>query len=101
KRAPGDSVPVTSIEPAAVRAGAPPQPPADSLVALALATHPRLAARRAAVDAATHTIQVERLGARPDFTLSLRYGYQIGRASCRERGTTGVVACAVCEYMPS
>src|SRR5437870_4088787 len=75
-RAPGDSVPVTWIDPVALRAGAPPQPPADSLVALALATHPRLAARRAAVDAATHTIQVERLGARPDFTLSLRYGYR-------------------------
>src|SRR5207245_6983747 len=73
-----------SIDPSALRAGAPPQPPADSLVALALATHPRLAARRAAVDAATRTIQVERLGARPDFTLSLRY--EIGRASGRERG---------------
>src|SRR3989442_10081811 len=75
-RAPGDSVPVTSIDPAALRAGAGPQLPADSLVALALATHPRLAAGRAAVDAATRTIQVERLGARPDFTLTLRYGYR-------------------------
>src|SRR5437660_7291984 len=75
-RAPGDSVPVTSIDAAALRAGAAPQPPADSLVALALASHPRLAARRAAVDAATRTIQVERLGARPDFTLTLRYGYR-------------------------
>jgi outer membrane protein, heavy metal efflux system len=74
--APGDSVPGTPIDPAAVRAGAAPQPAADSLVALALATHPRLAARRAAVDAATRTIQVERLGARPDFTLTLRYGYR-------------------------
>src|SRR6266511_4307183 len=99
-RAPGDSVSVTSIDLAALRVGAARQPPADSLVALALATHPRLAARRAAVDAATRTIQVERLGARPDFTLSARYGYrpvafrfnfpdffsafEIGRASCRE-----------------
>src|SRR6266496_3546771 len=74
-RAPGDSVPVGSIEPAALRVRAAPQP-TDSLVALALATHPRLAARRAAVDAATRTIQVERLGARPDFTLTLRYGYR-------------------------
>jgi len=41
-----------------------------------LAAHPRLAARRAAVDAATRSIQVERLGARPDFTLTLRYGYR-------------------------
>src|SRR6059058_5815221 len=74
-RAPGDSVPVGSIEPAALRVRAAPQP-TDSLVALALATHPRLAVRRAAVDAATRTIQVERLGARPDFTLTLRYGYR-------------------------
>src|SRR5216110_1745068 len=52
-RAPGDSVPVTPIDLDALRAGAAPQLPVDSLVALALATHPRLAARRAAVDAAT------------------------------------------------
>src|SRR5260370_14965246 len=58
-RAPGDPVPVISIDPAALRAGAAPQPPADSLVALALAAHPRLAARRAAVDAATRSIPVE------------------------------------------
>src|SRR6266508_1542120 len=75
-RAPGDSVPVTAIDPTALGAGAAPQPPADSLVALALATHPRLAIGRAAVDAATRAIQVERLGARPDFTLTLRYGYR-------------------------
>jgi outer membrane protein TolC len=75
-RAPGDSVPATPLEVAATRAGATSLPPADSLVALALATHPRLAARRAAVDAATRTIQVERLGARPDFTLTARYGYR-------------------------
>src|SRR5881296_1459106 len=56
-RGPGDSVPVTSIDLAALRAGAAPQPSADSLVAQALATHPRLAAR-------------------PDFTLTLRYGYR-------------------------
>src|SRR5438094_4103618 len=75
-RAPGDSVPVTPIDPAALSAGVAPQPSADSLMTLALATHPRLAVRRAAVDAATRTIQVERLGARPDFTLSARYGYR-------------------------
>src|SRR5207249_8820961 len=73
-RAPGDSVPVTSIDLAALRAGAAPQPSADSLMTLALATHPRLAIGRAAVEAATRTIQVERLGARPDFTLGVRYG---------------------------
>src|SRR5260221_330832 len=75
-RAPRDTVAVTPIDPAAVRVGVTSEPPADSLVALALATHPRPAPRRAAVDAATHTIQVERLGARPDFTLTLRYGYR-------------------------
>jgi len=75
-RLPSDSVPVAAIDPAALRVGALPQPPGDSLVALALASHPRLAARRAAVEAATRTIQVERLGARPDFTLTVRYGYR-------------------------
>jgi outer membrane protein TolC len=75
-RAPGDTVTVTPLDPAAVRAGVTSEPPTDSLVALALAAHPRLAARRAAIDAATRTIQVERLGARPDFTLTLRYGYR-------------------------
>src|SRR6266705_3794993 len=75
-RAPGDSVAVVPIDPAAVRARAAPELPTDSLVALALATHPRLAVGRAAVDAATRAIQVERLGARPDFTLSARYGYR-------------------------
>src|SRR5881398_3816466 len=35
-RTPEDSVPVTSMDPAALRSGAAPQPPADSLVALAL-----------------------------------------------------------------
>jgi len=73
-RAPGDTVTVTPIDPAAVRARVASGPPADSVLALALATHPRLAIRRAAVDAATRTIQVERLGARPDFTFGVRYG---------------------------
>jgi outer membrane protein, heavy metal efflux system len=75
-RAPEDSVAVVSIDPSAVRAGAAPQPRTDSLMALALAAHPRLAMGRAAVDAATRSIQVERLGARPDFTLTVRYGYR-------------------------
>src|SRR3989449_2522796 len=73
-RAPGDSVVLGSIDPSAVRAGAAPRPPTDSLVALALATHPGLAARRAAVGAATRSIQVERPGARPAFLLTLRPG---------------------------
>src|SRR5712691_11618734 len=75
-RRPGDSLAMAPIDPAAVRAASAPPPPSDSLVTLAVASHPRLAARRAAVDAATRTIQVERLGARPNFTLTLRYGYR-------------------------
>src|SRR6266508_50166 len=75
-RAPEDSAEVSPIDPSVVRAGIRSEAPTDSLVALALATHPRLAIGRAAVDAATRAIQVERLGARPDFTLTLRYGYR-------------------------
>jgi len=75
-RPPMDSVAITPVDPAAVRAAAATEPPGDTLVALALAAHPRLAARRAALDEAARTIQVERLGARPDFTLTLRYGYR-------------------------
>src|SRR5881396_2585836 len=75
-RLPGDSLAIAPIDAVPVRAAAAALPPTDSLVAVALATHPRLSARRTAVDGATRTIQVERLGARPDFTLTLRYGYR-------------------------
>src|SRR2546422_445320 len=75
-RTPGDSLGIVPMDPAQVRAGISPLPPSDSLVALALAAHPRLAVRRAAIEQATRTIQVERLGARPDFTLTARYGYR-------------------------
>src|SRR3989440_8656680 len=75
-RAPGDSVPVTWIDPVALRAGAPPQPPAGSLVALAPATPPRPPARRPAADAATPPLQVAGLGARPDFAPSRRSAYR-------------------------
>ncbi len=75
-RTPGDSLGIVPMDPAQVRAGISPLPPSDSLVALALAAQPRLAGRRAAVEQATRTIQVERLGARPDFTLTARYGYR-------------------------
>src|SRR5258708_32727855 len=60
-RAPEDTVTVVPIDPAAVRTGVSPLPPSDSLVALALAAHPRLAARQAAGAQATRTLQVERL----------------------------------------
>lgn len=36
--------------------------------------HPRLAARQAEVDAAERTVRVEQLGARPDFSITTRYG---------------------------
>lgn len=72
----GDSVSVTRLDPAAVRATVAAVPSSDSLVSAALAAHPRLAARRAAVEQATRTIQVERLGGRPDFTFTVRYGYR-------------------------
>src|SRR3989442_2587053 len=75
-RLPGDSLAIAPIDAVPVRAAVAALPPTDSLVAVALATHPRLSARRTAVDGATRTIQVERLGARPDFTLTLRYGYR-------------------------
>src|SRR5216683_5231797 len=41
-RTPGDSLGVAPMDPAQVRAGISPLPPSDSLVARALATHPRL-----------------------------------------------------------
>lgn len=39
-----------------------------------LPAHPRLAARRAALDAAEHRVRVEQLGGRPDFSITTRYG---------------------------
>jgi outer membrane protein TolC len=42
---------------------------ADSLL-----EHPRLAARRAEIEAAERMVRVEQLGARPDFTIMARYG---------------------------
>ena len=74
-RQPGDSLVVAPLDPAETRAGVPFLDTAES-VAAAEATHPRLAAQQAAVDQATREIQIQRLGARPDFTLTLRYGYR-------------------------
>jgi cobalt-zinc-cadmium efflux system outer membrane protein len=39
-----------------------------------LPLHPRLVARRAALEAAERTVRVEELGGRPDFTITTRYG---------------------------
>ena len=36
--------------------------------------HPRLVARQAALEAAERTVRVEQLGARPDFSITTRYG---------------------------
>ncbi len=48
--------------------------PADSLGPDSLPEHPRLAARRAEIEAAEQTVRVEQLGARPDFTFMTQYG---------------------------
>jgi outer membrane protein TolC len=48
--------------------------PGDVLTPDSLPAHPRLAARRAAVEAAERTIRVEQLGARPVFNITSRYG---------------------------
>lgn len=71
-----DSVAVLALDTAEIPAHLAPLSPAESLVTAALAAHPRLAARHAAVDQAGRTIRLEQLGARPDFALSLRYGYR-------------------------
>jgi outer membrane protein, heavy metal efflux system len=39
-----------------------------------LPAHPRLLARQAALEAAERSVRVEQLGARPDFTITTRYG---------------------------
>jgi outer membrane protein, heavy metal efflux system len=44
------------------------------LTADSLPEHPRLTARRAAVEAAERTVRVEQLGGRPDFSITTRYG---------------------------
>ena len=71
-----ESLAVAPLDPDSLRAQLRALPPNDSLVASALAQHPRLAAGRAAVEQAARSIQVERLGARPDVSLSVRYGYR-------------------------
>lgn len=71
-----DSVPVRPLDVSALRAGAAPLAPQDSLIAVAVRTHPRLMARRAAVVQAGQAIRLERLAARPDFALMVEYQYQ-------------------------
>jgi outer membrane protein TolC len=75
-----DSLSVEPIRPEQVPskphpvAGAPTGEPVDSVRRDSLFEHPRLAVRRAEVEAAEHTVRVEQLGARPDFTIMTRYG---------------------------
>src|SRR6266851_3020997 len=59
---------------AAVRRFVAALPATDSLLAAAMAAHPRIAAGRAALAQAGHQVQVERLQGRPDFFL--RFDYQ-------------------------
>jgi outer membrane protein, heavy metal efflux system len=48
--------------------------PGAALTPDSLPAHPRLVARRAALEAAERTVRVEQLGARPDFSITTRYG---------------------------
>jgi outer membrane protein TolC len=75
-----DSLPVEPIRPEKVRSdvhrlpGGQPDEPAGPLGPDSLPEHPRLAARRAEIEAAERTVRVEQLAARPDFTIMTRYG---------------------------
>lgn len=72
-RSAGDSIAVEPVRPELV---APPEhvTRTRTTVPESLAYHPRIAARLAAVEAAEQSARVERLSARPDFTLMTRYG---------------------------
>jgi outer membrane protein TolC len=69
-----DSLAITTLDAAAIRTSVSALPATDSLLAAAVAAHPRLAARRAALAQAGRQVQVERLQGRPDFFL--RFDYQ-------------------------
>lgn len=72
RRSSGDSILVEPIRPELVTTPAHAQ--TGTAVPDSLAYHPRVAARLAAVEAAEQTARVERLAARPDFTVGTRYG---------------------------
>jgi outer membrane protein TolC len=72
-RSAGDSIPVEPVRPELVIASGHAAPRAAT-VPESLTYHPRIAARLAEVEAADQTARVERLSARPDFTLMTRYG---------------------------
>lgn len=74
-RPPGDSVRIEPIRPELVAAPTHlARPDLEAVPSESVAYHPRIVARLAAVEAAEQTARVERLGARPDFTLMTRYG---------------------------
>ena len=75
-RPPVEPLAVAPLDPAAARASVPTPANPDSMLTAAVPAHPRLVAQRAAVDQATREIQIQRLGSRPDFTVTLRYGYR-------------------------
>ncbi len=75
-RPPSESVAVTPLDPAGLRAAAAPLAPTESHVALALRSHPSVAARRATVVQAGQAVRIERLAARPAFALMVEYQYQ-------------------------
>jgi outer membrane protein TolC len=71
-----DSVEAGVIRAGSIEAHLLPLPPAESLVTSALRAHPRLAARRAMLEQASLGVRLERLAARPDFSVMVRYGYR-------------------------
>ena len=71
----GDSIPIALLDVATIRRSVTPLSATDSLVVAALAAHPRIAVRRAALARAGGEVQVERLRGRPD--LFLRLDYQV------------------------
>ncbi len=75
-----DSLPVDPIRPEQVPSELHPLPgaaagePIESVGPDSPIEHPRLTVRRAEIEAAEHSVRVEQLGARPDFTIMTRYG---------------------------
>ncbi len=69
-----ESLPIEPIRPETILPGLHGVRRDSPLTSDSLAAHPRLAARRAALEGAERTVRVEQLGARPDFSIMTRYG---------------------------
>ncbi|MBA3443685.1 MAG: TolC family protein [Gemmatimonadales bacterium] len=69
-----ESLTIELIRPETVPLIVPEGRPDVVLAPESLSAHPRLAARRAAVEAAERAVRVEQLGGRPDFNITARYG---------------------------